>query len=56
MSTRIYIVSYGDREELVRAISANQAIRIISDPMFKVQVASQDDLVRLAKTHHVKEA
>ncbi len=57
MSKRIYVVVVnGTQEHLVRASSASQAIRAVADPMFKVGVANQDDLLRLAKTHTVKEA
>lgn len=62
MNTRIYVVTKNEpgveqkSETLVRASSASQAIRHVADPMFKAGVASQDDLIRLAKTHHVKEA
>lgn len=60
MSKRIYVVVCEDGEiiekTLVRANSASQAIRFVADPMFVAHVASQDDLVMLAKTHSVKEA
>lgn len=56
MSSRIYVVTVGEEKTLVRASSAASAIRFVADPMFTAKVASQDDLVMLAKTHHVKEA
>lgn len=57
MSKRIYVVVVnGTKEHLVRAQSASQAIRYVAHPMFKVAVANQDDLIRLAKTHTVEEA
>lgn len=56
MSNRIYVVIVnGTKEHLVRATSASQAIRHVAHPLFKVGVASQDDLIRLAKTHTVEE-
>lgn len=60
MSKRIYVVTCEDgdivEKTLVRANSASQAIRFVADPMFIAHVASQDDLITLAKTHPVKEA
>lgn len=56
MSSRVYVVNDGKSEFLVRATSASQAVRSIADPIFTVKVASQDDLIRLAKTHPVKES
>lgn len=53
---RIYLVIVGDEEHLVRAASASAAIRAIAHPMFTATVATQDALIRLAKTHHVREA
>jgi len=60
MSKRIYIVTCDDgktkEETMVRASSSSQAIRVVAEPMFKARVAGQDDILALAKTHHVKEA
>lgn len=58
MSKRVYVVICAEREEeiLVRATSTSQAIRAVVTPMYKAEVATQDDLIRLAKTHTVKEA
>lgn len=61
MSNRIYVVKYESGAEpyseiLVKAVTAAAAIRHVASPMFTAKVASQDDLIRLAKTHHVKEA
>lgn len=55
---RIYVVICSEREEeiLVKAASASQAIRTVVHPLYKAEVATQDDLIRLAKTHTVKEA
>lgn len=56
---RIYVVTCSDsiatEESLVKASSAAQAIRSIAEPMFKVRVATQEDLMQLAKTHILKE-
>ena len=58
---RIYVVTIADTdgshatEFLIRAATAAQAIHVCADPMFKARVATQDDLVKLAKTHTVKE-
>lgn len=52
---RIYLVIAGDQEHLVRATSAAAAIRVIAQPMFMAHVANQENLVRLAKTHPIKE-
>lgn len=56
MHKRIYVVSVEDKEHLVKAASVSAAIRAVAHPMFKAAVATQDDLVRLAKTHKVEEA
>lgn len=62
MSKRIYVIEKNEpginqkSEYLVRASSASAGLRAVAAPMFTAKVASQDDLVRLAKTHHVKEA
>lgn len=56
MLKRIYVVSCEEEKTLVRAASVSAAIRYVADPMFTAKVASQDDLIELAKTHHVKEA
>lgn len=62
---RIYIVkqsvttdvsSSGVIEHLVRASSAAQAIGHVVKPRFTAEVASQDVVLRLAKTHDVHEA
>lgn len=60
MAARIYVVKQksGDNttEHLVRAANVAQAINAVAKPQFSAEVASQDDLVRLAKTHSVVEA
>lgn len=53
---RIYVVKADGIEYLVKSASASAAIRSIAHPMFVANVATQDDLVRLAPTHKVKEA
>lgn len=52
---RIYVVTVNSQEYLVKAVSASQAIRAIASPMFSAEVATQDQLIRLAKTHTVRE-
>lgn len=53
---RIYVVTVnGEEQYLVKAASVASAIRAIAHPMFKAEVATQDDLIHLAKTHPVKE-
>lgn len=60
MATRIYIVKQqdGDKttERLVRAASPSQAINHVAKPQFSAEVASQDELIRLAKTCEVEDA
>lgn len=56
MAVRIYVVKQqhsGDSttEHLVRAATVAQAINAVSKPQFSAEVASQDDLLRLAPTH-----
>lgn len=41
---------------LVRATNSAQAIKHVAQPQFKADVASQDDLVKLAKTCEVQDA
>lgn len=57
---RIYVVAQqdGDKktEHLVRAVSPAQAINHVAKPQFSAEVASQDDVLRLARTHEVMEA
>lgn len=57
---RIYVVkqTVGETvtESLVRAATSAQAIKHVSKPMFSADVASQDDVLRLAKTHDVQDA
>lgn len=46
MSTRIYVVTNGAAEpRLVKASTPAQAIRHVTRPMYKAEVASQDALV-----------
>lgn len=49
MTSRIYVVTHplDGGERLVRATSGPQALRFVSKD-YKVKVASQDDLVKLA--------
>jgi hypothetical protein len=47
MSTRIYTVTDGITEKLVRAVSPAQAIAHISKGLFSAKVASQADMERL---------
>lgn len=56
MAVRIYVVKQtipDDKfiEILVRAANVAQAINAVSKPQFSAEVASQDDLLRLAPTH-----
>lgn len=48
---RIYTVTITEGDQvttrLVKAQNPSQAIRHVSDPMFKAEIAGQDDLVRL---------
>lgn len=57
---RIYVVKQtsGDTttEHLVRAANSAQAVNAVSKPQFSAEVATQDDILRLAKTHTVIEA
>lgn len=59
-TNRIYVVKQqdGDKttERLVRAQSAAQAIKHVAKPQFTAEVGSQDEILRLAKTHTVEEA
>lgn len=61
-TNRIYKVTQshtdkeGVTERLVRAASAAQAIKHVVKPIFTAAVASQDDLIALAKTCAVEEA
>ena len=61
MAVRIYVVKQqhsGDAttEHLVRAATVAQAINAVSKPQFSADVATQDDILRLAKTHSVIES
>lgn len=60
MAARIYVVKQksGDTttEHLVRAANSAQAVNAVSKPQFSAEVASQDEILRLAKTHAVVEA
>ena len=57
---RVYVVTTkngdGTTERLVRAPTAAQAIRHVAKPMFVAEVASQEDCLRLAKTHDIEDA
>lgn len=57
---RIYVVkqTVGDTvtESLVRAVTSAQAIKHVSKPMFTAEVADQEAMLRLAKTHEVQDA
>jgi hypothetical protein len=58
MSTRIYTVQQlGGDTRLVRASNQSQALRYVVDKTLSVDLASQDDLVRLlGKGVHVEAA
>ncbi len=46
--TRIYVVAGGGgKDRLIRATSRAQAVRHVAAGVFKVKVASQDDLIRI---------
>lgn len=45
--TRIYRVTHGTADYLVRASNAAQALRHVTAKLFAAEVATQDDLVRL---------
>ncbi len=49
MSTRIYVVTdiESNKHRLIRAGNRTQAIRHVAQACFDVEVASQDDLVKL---------
>jgi len=47
MSTRIYKVTHGKTEWLVRASTRNQAVAHVAGKEMQVAVASQEDLVNL---------
>ena len=54
MSTRIYVVTdiESNRHRLVRAANQAQAMRHVAQACFDVEVASQDDLVKLLSSGH----
>lgn len=58
MTTRIYVVTNGATDpRLVRAANPSQAIRHVTKPLYKAEVASQDALVAaLIKGVKVEEA
>lgn len=47
MKTRIYLITLGGEERLVKAANAAQAIRHVASKTMNCRVASQDDLAEL---------
>lgn len=47
MSKRIYLVTIGDEQHLIKASNKSQAVRHVADHTIKAEVATQDQLVTM---------
>lgn len=57
MTTRIYVVCFGEATRLVRAATKSQAVRHVADSLIAASVATQDDLITaLGKGTKVEDA
>lgn len=56
MKTRIYLIKHPNGVSLVRATHVGNATRHIADRTISGALATQDDLVTLAKDHAIEDA